>query len=90
MTLNQTLDLTERGVVVERVLSDNGSCYRSRAWGATWVELGIRHKQNHPYRPQTNGKIERFHRTLGDAWAYARLYSSTAQRDDALPGWLHV
>jgi transposase-like protein len=79
----------ERGVTVERVLSDNGSCYRSFAWRDTCTALGITHKRTRPYRPQTNGKIERFHRTLSDGWAYARLYSSEAERRAALPTWLH-
>lgn len=79
----------ERGVTVERVLSDNGSAYRSHAWRDFCARLGIRHKRTRPYRPQTNGKIERFHRTLGDGWAYARFYGSEAERRLALPGWLH-
>ncbi|GAD82985.1 putative transposase [Nocardia asteroides NBRC 15531] len=79
----------ERGVTVEKVLSDNGSAYKSHAWRDACTELGIRHKRTRPYRPQTNGKIERFHRTLGEGWAYARLYDSTEQRNTALPGWLH-
>ena len=79
----------ERGVTVERVLSDNGSCYRSYAWRDACAELDIKPKRTRPYRPQTNGKIERFHRTLADGWAYARFYDSTQQRDDALDGWLH-
>jgi transposase-like protein len=80
---------TERGVTVERVLSDNGSCYRSLAWHDTCTALNISHKRTRPYRPQTNGKIERFHRTLSDSWAYARLYQSEAERRAALPTWLH-
>jgi transposase InsO family protein len=79
----------EHGVTVERVLSDNGSAYKSHAWRDACAELGITPKKTRPYRPQTNGKIERFHRTLADGWAYARLYESTQQRDTALPGWLH-
>ncbi|KGI68288.1 transposase [Mycolicibacterium rufum] len=79
----------ERGVIVERVLSDNGSAYRSYAWRDACAELDIIPKRTRPYRPQTNGKIERFHRTLGDGWAYARLYQSTEERNTALPGWLH-
>ena len=63
----------ERGVTVERVLSDNGSAYRSYAWRDACADLGITHKRTRPYRPQTNGKLERFHRTLADGWAYARL-----------------
>jgi transposase InsO family protein len=79
----------ERGVTVERVLSDNGAAYRSYAWRDACAELRITPKRTRPYRPQTNGKIERFHRTLADGWAYARLYESTEQRDAALSGWLH-
>ena len=78
-----------RGVRIERVLSDNGSCYRSRHWRDTCAELGIAPSFTRPYRPQTNGKIERFHRTLADGWAYARLYGSESARRNALPGWLH-
>ncbi|ALE84755.1 integrase [Pseudonocardia sp. HH130629-09] len=81
--------LNARGVTVERVLSDNGSCYRSHAWRDTCSELGITHKRTRPYRPQTNGKIERFHRTLADGWAYARFHPCETARRDALPGWLH-
>ena len=78
-----------RGVIVERVLSDNGGAYRSHQWRDTCAELGIRHKRTRPYRPQTNGKIERFHRTLADGWAYARCYTSEAERRGELEGWLH-
>jgi transposase InsO family protein len=79
----------ERGVTVERVLSDNGSCYKSHAWRDACAELGIAHKRTRPYRPQTNGKIERFHRTLADGWAYARHYDSEHARRNTLPNWLH-
>jgi transposase InsO family protein len=79
----------DHGVAVERVLSDNGSAYRSHAWREACAELGITPKRTRPYRPQTNGKIERFHRTLADGWAYARFYDSETARRAALPGWLH-
>ena len=79
----------ERGVTVERVLTDNGSCYRSHAWRDACAELDIKHKRTRPYRPQTNGKIERFHRTLADGWAYAKLYETDQARRDALPAWIH-
>jgi transposase InsO family protein len=79
----------DHGVTVTRVLSDNGSAYRSHAWRDTCLELNITHRRTRPYRPQTNGKIERFHRTLADGWAYARFYDSTQQRNNALPNWLH-
>ena len=78
-----------RGVTVERVLSDNGAAYRSRLWAATCAELGITPKKTRPYRPQTNGKIERFHRTLADGWAFKRFYNSEHARRAALPAWIH-
>ena len=78
-----------RGVIVERVLSDNGSAYRSHAWRGACTELAITAKRTRPYRPQTNGKIERFHRTMTAGWAFRRLYLSESQRRKALPGWLH-
>jgi transposase InsO family protein len=78
-----------RGVTVQRVLSDNGSAYRSHAWREACAELGIKPKRTRPYRPQTNGKIERFHRTMADGWAFARLFTTESARRKALPGWLH-
>jgi len=77
------------GVIVERVLSDNGSAYKSHAWRDACRDLGITPKRTRPYRPQTNGKIERFHRTMTAGWAFRRLYLSETQRRKALPGWLH-
>ena len=79
----------DRGVTVERVLSDNGSAYRSHHWRDTCAQLGIAPKKTRPYRPQTNGKIERFHRTLAEGWAFRRMYSTESARRNALPGWLH-
>lgn len=79
----------DRNVTVERVLSDNGSAYKSHAWRDACAQLDIHPKHTRPYRPQTNGKIERFHRTLADGWAYARFYPSETERRNALPGWIH-
>jgi transposase InsO family protein len=79
----------ERGVTVERVLSDNGSAYISHLWRDSCADLAIKHKRTRPRRPQTNGKIERLHRTLADGWAYKKLYSSETVRRAALAGWLH-
>jgi transposase InsO family protein len=78
-----------RSVRVERVLTDNGSCYRSLLWKDACADLGITHKRTRPYRPQTNGKIERFHRTLADGWAFKKLYNSESARRAALPAWIH-
>jgi transposase InsO family protein len=78
-----------RGVTVERVLSDNGPAYRSDLWHTLCGQLEITVKKTRPYRPQTNGKIERFHRTMADGWAYARHYQSETERRQALAGWLH-
>jgi len=78
-----------RGVTIERVLSDNGPAYKSRLWTATCAELGITVKKTRPYRPQTNGKIERFHRTLADGWAFKKLYNTESARRAALPAWIH-
>jgi transposase InsO family protein len=76
------------GIVVRKVLTDNGSCYRSKLFAETLDE--IEHRRTRPYRPQTNGKVERFHRTLADEWAYARLYRSDAERCTAFTTWLHT
>jgi transposase InsO family protein len=75
------------GITVARVLTDNGNCYRSRAFAAALGD--VVHKRTRPYRPQTNGKVERFHRTLADEWAYAAAYDSDAARTAAYPDWLH-
>ena len=78
----------EHGIRVERVLTDNGSCYRSRAFAAA---LGAsRHSFTRPYRPQTNGKAERFNRTLMAEWAYVRAWTSEGQRNRRLAHWLHI
>ena len=78
------------GITVTRVLTDNGSCYKSHAWRDTLAATGIVHKRTRPYRPQTNGKVERLNRTLLEEWAYARPYRSETERRDAFPAWLHT
>ena len=77
------------GITVERVLSDNGSCYRSKTHALALAELGIRHLFTRPYRPRTNGKAERFIQTLTHRWAYGAIYGSSTERTAALPGWLN-
>ena len=76
------------GVRVERVLTDNGAAYRSRMFAKTAQELGIKLKKTRPYRPQTNGKAERFNRTLMEEWAYERMYSSNEERLATLQAWI--
>jgi transposase InsO family protein len=80
---------TTCGITVRRVLTDNGGCYRSHEFAAALGEA-ITHKRTRPYRPQTNGKVERFNRTLLDEWAYATTYRSETERSAALPTWLHT
>lgn len=76
------------GITVKRVLTDNGSCYRSHAFKDA-LGPDIKHKRTRPYRPQTNGKVERFNRTMLEEWAYSRPYTSEAERVAAFPAWLH-
>jgi transposase InsO family protein len=76
------------GIEPQRVLSDNGACYRSRLHAAACRELGLRHTFTRPYRPRTNGKAERFIKTLTHRWAYGALYANSTERTRALPGWL--
>ena len=76
------------GIRVERVLTDNGSAYRSLVHALACRRLGIRHLRTRPYRPQTNGKAERFIRTLLAGWAYGPIYGSSTERTAALDGWL--
>ena len=77
------------GITVERVLTDNGACYQSFAWRDTCAELNIRHRRTRPYRPQTNGKAERFIRTAMNEWAYAKVYTHSNARTAALALWIN-
>jgi transposase InsO family protein len=81
--------LAGQGVHVERVMTDNGSAYRSHAHRATCALLRLRHSRTKPRRPRTNGKAERFIQTLLANWAYGRLYASSHERTQALPLWLN-
>lgn len=78
---------TQAGITVTAVMTDNGPCYRSRDFAAALGD--IRHKWTKPYRPQTNGKVERFNRTLAAEWAYASTYLSDAARAATYDAWLH-
>jgi len=77
------------GVKVERVMTDNGSCYKSFAFRAACKRLGLRHIRTKPYTPKTNGKVERFIQTSLREWAYAMAYENSRQRKHQLPTWLH-
>ena len=76
------------GIAVARVMTDNGPCYRGYAHQAACHQLGIKHIRTRPYRPRTNGKAERFIRTMLAGWAYGAIYRDSEERTRALPGWL--
>jgi len=76
------------GIRVERVMTDNGSAYRATIHSLACRALGIKHLRTRPYRPRTNGKAERFIRTLLAGWAYGAIYRNSSERRHALPGWL--
>jgi transposase InsO family protein len=80
----------EHGIHVLEVITDNGPCYRSNAWMQEIAAGGAVPRYIRPYRPQTNGKVERFNRTLLDEWAYARKFTSEAERRRRLDIWLHT
>lgn len=88
--LDAAVFFAEHGIHIERVMTDRSPTYlRSWAIRAAFDQLAIRHKVTRPYRPQTNGKAERFIQTLLREWAYVRLYRSNEERLEALPKWLH-
>jgi transposase InsO family protein len=76
------------GITTERLITDNGSAYRSAVHAIACRTLGIRHLRTRPYRPQTNGKAERFIRTLLGGWAYGAIYRDSTERNAALAGWI--
>ena len=77
------------GITVERVMTDNGSCYKSFAWRDTCKDLAIKHIRTKPYTPRTNGKAERFIQSALREWAYAKAYPNSGHRAQELPLWLH-
>ena len=87
--LRRAIDFYRRhGIEIERLLTDNGGGYRSTIHALACKALGIRHSRTRPYRPQTNGKAERFIRTLLAGWAYGAIYRTSNERTTALDGWL--
>ena len=82
--------LASYGIQVERVMTDNGNPYRSKAHALACQRLGVRHLRTEPYTPRTNGKAERFIQTLINGWAYGAIYGSSAERTAALAPWLHT
>lgn len=78
-----------RGVTCERVITDNGSCYRSRHWHTACAASGTKVRKTRPYRPQTNGKVERYHRILLEEWAYIRAWASETERSAGYDGFVH-
>jgi hypothetical protein len=83
-----TAFFARHGISVERLITDNGSAYRSTVHALACRALGIRHLRTRPYRPPTNGKAERFIRTLLSGWAYGALYRNSTERAAALDGWI--
>lgn len=79
----------QQDITIERVLTDNAWAYTKNTWRDTCRDLGISPRWTRPWRPQTNGKVERFHRTLLDEWAYQQPYNSDRERQAAFPDWLH-
>ena len=77
------------GITCERVITDNGSAYRSGLWHRAYADTATQVKKTRPYRPQTNGKVERFHRILVEEWAYIRPWTSEQQRHNAYQGFIH-
>jgi transposase InsO family protein len=78
----------DAGISVRAVMTDNGACYRSHVFAAA-LGQNVKHRRTRPYRPQTNGKVERFNRSLSSEWAYAEVYLSDAARAETYADWLH-
>ena len=80
----------DQGIRVERVMTDNGPCYRAIVHALACRSLGLRHLRTRPYRPRTNGKAERFIRTMLGGWAYGAIYRNSTERTAALDGWIYT
>ena len=78
------------GITVTRVMTDNGSCYKSKDFARACRDLGLKHIRTRPYTPKTNGKAERFIQTALREWAYARPYPTSDHRKAQLPNWTHM
>lgn len=78
----------EAGISVRAVMTDNGACYRSHAFAGA-LGADVKHRRTRPHRPQTNGKVERFNRTIAAEWAYAQTYLSDDARSATYAAWLH-
>ena len=88
--LNAAVDYYKRlGIKVQAVMTDNGSCYKSKAFASACKDLKLKHRRTRPYTPKTNGKAERFVQTVLREWAYAYTYQSSEQRARHLPEWMH-
>ena len=87
--LQTVAEFARLGITIDRVMTDNGSCYRSKAFARACQHLGIKHLLTKPYTPQTNGKAERFIQSALREWAYATAFQHSDQRRSALPAWLH-
>src|SRR6266568_1631510 len=85
----QTSDYASLGVTIERVMTDNGSCYKSFAFRNACKRLRLKHIRTKPYTPKTTGKAERFIQTSLREWAYAQAYNTSRERAAELPRWLH-
>jgi transposase InsO family protein len=87
--LQTVADFARLGITIDRVMTDNGSCYRSKAFARACAQLAIKHITTRSYTPQTNGKAERFIQSALREWAYATAFEHSDQRRSALPAWLH-
>ena len=81
--------LAAHGIICERVITDNGSCYRSRLWVQACAATSTAVRKTRPRRPETNGKVERHHRILLEEWAYIRPWASETQREAGYAGFVH-